>query len=221
MARAMKSVSILIADDHAVVRRGLRALLGTQSGWSVCAEASDGRMAVEMAGEHQPDIVILDIGMPELNGLDAMVRIRHIAPQTRILVLTMHGSEEWIQSCLGAGAHGYVLKSDAERDLVSAVEALANNEPFFTPGATNVVVEDARENSNVADEGLFVDRLTCREHEVAQLLAAGKSNKEVGASLGISTRTVESHRAAIMSKLQLHSVSDLVRYAIRRRMIEP
>jgi len=178
-------------------------------------------MAVEMAGEHQPDIVILDIGMPELNGLDAMVRIRHIAPQTRILVLTMHGSEEWIQSCLGAGAHGYVLKSDAERDLVSAVEALANNEPFFTPGATNVVVEDARENSNVADKGLFVDRLTCREHEVAQLLAAGKSNKEVGASLGISTRTVESHRAAIMSKLQLHSVSDLVRYAIRRRMIEP
>ena len=217
----MKSLSILIADDHAVVRRGLRALLETQEGWSICAEASDGRMAVEKAGEHQPDIVILDIGMPELNGLDAMAKIRDLAPQTRILVLTMHDSQEWIQSCLGAGAHGYVLKSDAERDLVSAVEALANNEPFFTPGATNVVVEDARENSNVADEGLFVDRLTCREHEVAQLLAAGKSNKEVGASLGISTRTVESHRAAIMSKLQLHSVSDLVRYAIRRRMIEP
>jgi DNA-binding NarL/FixJ family response regulator len=220
MGKAMKSVSILIADDHAVVRRGLRALLGTQKDWSICAEASDGKMAVEKAGEHQPDIVILDIGMPELNGLDAMVKIRDIAPKTRILVLTMHDSEEWIQSCLRAGAQGYVLKSDAERDLVSSVEALANNETFFTP-RTNVVVEDAHENSIVGGEGLFVERLTCREHEIAQLLAGGKSNKEVGARLRISTRTVESHRAAIMSKLQLHSVSDLVRYAIRRRMIEP
>jgi DNA-binding NarL/FixJ family response regulator len=219
MGKAMKSVSILIADDHAVVRRGLRALLGTQKDWSICAEASDGKMAVEKAGEHQPDIVILDIGMPELNGLEAMVKIRDIAPKSRILVLTMHGSEEWIQSCLSTGAQGYVLKSDAERDLVSAVEALANNETFFTP-RTNVVVEDAHENSNVG-EGLFVECLTCREHEIAQLLAGGKSNKEVGARLRISTRTVESHRAAIMSKLQLHSVSDLVRYAIRRRMIEP
>ena len=221
MGKAMKSVSILIADDHAVVRRGLRALLGTQKEWSICAEASDGKMAVEKAGEHQPDIVILDIAMPELNGLDAMVKIREIAPKTRILVLTMHGSEEWIQSCLSAGAQGYVLKSDAERDLVSAVEALANNESFFTPGATNVVVDDARENLNAAGEELFVPRLTCREHEIAQLLAGGKSNKEVGVRLRISTRTVESHRAAIMSKLELHSVSDLVRYAIRRRMIEP
>src|SRR4029077_20624803 len=193
MGKAMKSVSILIADDHAVVRRGLRALLGTQKEWSICAEASDGKMAVEKAGEHQPDIVILDIGMPELNGLDAMVKIREIAPKTRILVLTMHGSEEWIQSCLSAGAQGYVLKSDAERDLVSAVEALANNESFFTPGATNVVVDDARENLNAAGEELFVPRLTCREHEIAQLLAGGKSNKEVGVRLRISTRTVESH----------------------------
>jgi DNA-binding NarL/FixJ family response regulator len=221
MGKTMKSVSILIADDHAVVRRGLRALLGTQRGWSVCAEATDGRMAVEKAGEHQPDIVILDIGMPELSGLDAMVKIRDIAPQTRILVLTMHGSEEWIQSCLSAGAQGYVLKSDAERNLISAVEALARHETFFTTGAINVLHDDAPENSNMVGDGLIAERLTNRENEIAQLLAEGKSNKEVGARLGISTRTVESHRAAIMSKLQLRSVSELVRYAIRRRMIEP
>lgn len=217
----MKSVSILIADDHAVVRRGLRALLETQSGWTICGEASDGNEVVQKAGQHQPDVVILDIGMPDLNGLVATVRIREVAPQARVLVLTMHSSEELIQSCLMAGAQGYVLKSDAERDLISAVEALAQHKTFFTQAATNVVLENLRDKQNGAGGEPLVELLTRREQEIVQLLAEGRSNKEVGASLGIGTRTVESHRASIMRKLHLRTFSDLMRYAIRKKMVEP
>jgi DNA-binding NarL/FixJ family response regulator len=214
----MKSVSILIADDHAVVRRGLRALLETQPGWTICGEASDGIEAVQKAGKHQPDVVILDIAMPELNGRLATVRIREVAPQARVLVLTLHSSEELIQSCLRAGAQGYVLKSDAERDLISAVDALVQHKTFFTQAATNVVLENLRDKQNGTGE---IERLTSREQEIVQLLALGKSNKEVAGSLGIGTRTVESHRANIMSKLHLRTLSDLVRYAIREKMVEP
>jgi DNA-binding NarL/FixJ family response regulator len=217
----MKSVSILIVDDHAVVRRGLRALLETQPGWTICGDASNGREAVQKAQQHQPNVVILDIGMPELNGLAAIVRIREVAPQARVLVLTMHSSEELIQSCLTAGAQGYVLKSDAERDLISAVEALVQHKTFFTQAATNVVLENLRDKQNLAGGEPLVECLTRREQEIVQLLAEGRSNKEVGASLGIGTRTVESHRANIMSKLHLQTFSDLMRYAIRKKMVEP
>jgi DNA-binding NarL/FixJ family response regulator len=216
----MKSVSILIADDHAVVRRGLRALLETQPGWTICGEARNGRDAVQKAAQYQPDVVILDIGMPELNGLAATVRIREVVPQARVLVLTMHNSEELIQSCLNAGAQGYVLKSDAERDLISAVEALVQHKTFFTQAATNVVLENLRGRQNGVSREPSVARLTRREQEIVQLLAEGRSNKEVGASLGIGTRTVESHRANIMRKLHLRTFSELMRYAFRKQIVE-
>ena len=217
----MKSVRILIADDHAVVRRGLRALLETQRGWTVCGEARNGSEAVQKAEQHQPDIVILDIGMPELNGVVATVRIREVAPRTRVLVLTMHSSEELIQSCLRAGAQGYVLKSDAEQELVLAVEALILHRTFFTQAASNVVLDSLREKQNGGSEEALVGRLTWREREIMQLLAEGRTNKEVGVTLGIGTRTVESHRQNLMSKLHLRTASDLVRYAIRKKLIEP
>jgi len=217
----MKPIAILIADDHTVVRRGLRALLETQPGWTICGEASNGNEAVEKARQQQPDVVILDIGMPEMNGVLAAVRIREVAPFARVLVLTMHNSEELIQSCLEAGAQGYVLKSDAERDLVSAVEALVQHKTYFTQSATNVVLGSLRDKQKEATEENSGERLTSREQEVVQLLAEGRSNKEVAASLGIATRTVESHRANIMSKLHLGTFSELMRYAIRKKMVEP
>jgi len=216
----MKPVSILIADDHAVVRRGLRALLETLPSWSVSGEALNGSQAVEKAAHLQPDVVILDISMPELNGVAAIARIHEVAPKSRVLVLTMHSSEELIQSCLRAGAQGYLLKSDAERDLISAVEALVKGKTFFTQAATGLVLESLRGRQNETDDLAF-NRLTNREKEIAQLLVEGWSNKEVGDKLGIGSRTVESHRARIMRKLQLHSFGDLVRYAIRIKMIEP
>ena len=217
----MMPFAILIADDHMVVRRGLRALLETQPGWTICGEASNGSEAVEKAEQQQPDVVILDIGMPEMNGVLATIRIREVAPRARVLVLTMHNSEELIQSCLEAGAQGYVLKSDAERDLISAVKALAGHKTYFTQSATNVVLESFRDKQKEVGEESSVERLTTREQEIVQLLAEGRSNKEVAASLGIGTRTVESHRANIMSKLHLGTFSDLMRYAIRKRMVEP
>lgn len=217
----MKPIAILIVDDHSVVRRGLRALLETQPGWTICGEASNGNEGVEKAGQQQPDVVILDIGMPEMNGVLATVRIREVAPQARVLVLTMHNSEELIQSCLEAGAQGYVLKSDAERDLVSAVEALVQHKTYFTQSATNVLLESLRDKQKEAAEESSGERLTSREQEVVQLLAEGRSNKEVAASLGIATRTVESHRANIMSKLHLGTFSELMRYAIRKKIVEP
>ncbi|HEX7959178.1 MAG TPA: response regulator transcription factor [Terriglobales bacterium] len=216
----MNPVAILIVDDHTVVRRGLRALLETQPGWTICGEASNGNEGVEKAAQQQPDVVILDIGMPEMNGVVATVRIREVAPHARVLVLTMHNGAELIQSCLEAGAQGYVLKSDAERDLISAVQAVVQHKTYFTESATNVVLESLRDKQGEATQETSGERLTSREQEVVQLLAEGRSNKEVAATLGIGTRTVESHRAKIMSKLHLGTFSDLMRYAIRKRIVE-
>lgn len=216
----IKPVAILIVDDHTVVRRGLRALLQTQPGWTICGEASNGNEAVEQAAQQQPDVVILDIGMPEMNGVLAAVRIREVAPFARVLMLTMHNGEELIESCLEAGAQGYVLKSDAERDLISAIQALVQHKTYFTESATNVVLESLREKPREATEQTAGERLTSREQEVVQLLAEGRSNKEVAATLGIGTRTVESHRANIMSKLHLGTFSDLMRYAIRKKIVQ-
>lgn len=212
--------SILIADDHAIVRRGLRALIETQPKWKVIGEAADGREAVSQAASLHPDIAILDIGMPELNGLDAAAQILRATPQTRVLILTMHTAEDLIQKTLGAGASGYILKSDAERDLIIAIEALLQGKSFFTRAASEVLLGNIRETRSKRVIQPDASRLSGREREVIQLLAEGKSNKEVGSLLHISTRTVENHRAKVMYKLGLHSFSELVRYAVRNKLVE-
>jgi DNA-binding NarL/FixJ family response regulator len=211
---------ILLADDHAIVRRGLRALVESRPGWEVCAEAVNGREAVDKALEFKPDVAILDIGMPELNGLEATRQIVKTNPQTEVLILTMHQSDEVVREVLKAGARGYVLKSDADQDLVAAVEMLLEHKPFLTPNVTDVVLSRYLSIHEQLDSQLQ-PRLTAREREIIQLLSEGKSNKEVAATLDISTRTVETHRATIMHKLGISSISELVRYAIRNKMVEP
>jgi DNA-binding NarL/FixJ family response regulator len=211
---------ILVVDDHAVVRRGVRALLESQPGWEVCAEASTGRDAVEQVKALRPDIVVLDLSLPELNGLDATRQILKESPQTQVLVLTMHDSEELAQQVLQAGARGYVLKSDADQSLVAAVQSLRRGEPFLTPRVTELVLDRyVRREAKDVGEAAPVE-LTSREREIVQLVAEGRSSKEVAASLGISVKTVEAHRANIMRKLRLRSVSELVRYAIRNRIVQ-
>lgn len=215
----MKSSSILVADDHVVVRRGLRAMLESQSKWKVIAEATTGIEAVEKAVRLHPDITIMDISMPELNGLDATVAILKAIPNARVLILTMHNSEEFIQKTLKSGARGYVLKSDAERDLVTAVGAVLDNRTFFTPAVSETVLDCLR-RSDRPSNSQNNHGLTSRERQILQLLAEGRSNKEVAGALGISVRTVENHRAKIMRKLQLRTLSDLVRHAVRNKIVE-
>lgn len=214
------AIRILIADDHEVVRRGLRALLETKPGWEVCGEARDGREAVEKTKTLKPDVVILDISMPRLGGLEATRRIVKAAPRTEILVLTMHESEEMVSEVLNAGARGYVLKSDAGRELIIAVESLRQHKPFFTTKITEIVVGNYLKSKQSGSEiGSSLSCLTPREREVLQLLAEGKSNKEVSAILSVGIKTIETHRANIMHKLKLRSVSDLVHYAIRNHVV--
>jgi DNA-binding NarL/FixJ family response regulator len=213
----MNAVRILIADDHEVVRQGVRAVLEGQPGWVVCGEASTGREAVAKAVALRPDIVVLDISMPELNGLEATRQIRK-AVSSGIVILSVHESEQVVSEVMDAGAHGYVLKTDAGRTLVQAIRALLRHREFLTEG---VHVVAARQGPRRAARGGGAGRLTPREREVLQLLTEGRSNKEVGTVLGMTTKTAETHRAHILAKLNLHSMSDLVRYAIRNRIIEP
>src|SRR6266568_2249447 len=217
----MKTASILIADDHPLVRRGLRTLLETHPGWKIVAEISNGREAVERATALQPDVAILDIGMPKLNGMEAAFLIFKASPNTRILILTMHSAEDVIQRMVSVGASGYVLKSDAEKDLIAAVDALLHHKTFFTSAASDVVLSQLRGRATRNTEHATRDRLSVREREIVQLLAEGKSNKEIAAQLNISTRTVENHRAKTMDKLNLHSFGELVRYAVRNKIVEP
>ena len=214
-------VRLLLADDHEIVRKGLRALLEAEPGWEVAAEAVDGRDAVEKAHQLKPDIAILDISMPALNGLEAARQIVKSGSSTKVLVLTMHDSDPLIQQVLEAGARGYLLKSDAARDLVTAVEALRRNKTFFTPKVAQIVLEGylGKHNSESLPEGGSF-RLTGRQREIVQLLAEGKSSKEVASALGLSVKTAETHRANIMRRLDCHSVTALVRYAIRNHIIE-
>jgi DNA-binding NarL/FixJ family response regulator len=214
-------VRILIADDHQVVRTGLRALLESKTGWQVCAEASNGREAVEKAGQLKPDVAVLDIGMPLLNGVEATRQIRKLSPQTEILILTMHDSEQLVQEVLGAGAHGYILKDDADRNLIAAVDALHRHKPFLSSRVSEAVSGTAGPpGDGSALSQASRSRLTPREREIVQLLAEGKSNKEVAGDLGISVKTAETHRANIMLKLDFHSITDLVRYAVRNKIIQ-
>jgi DNA-binding NarL/FixJ family response regulator len=218
----MTLVRILIADDHEVVRRGVRALLEARAAWEVVGEAATGREAVEMATRLKPDVAIVDITMPDLNGLEATRRIRKVAPRTEVLILTMHDSEQVVREVLDAGARGYLLKSDAGRDLIAAVEALRQHKPFFTSTVSKMLLRAYVKSTRPADEGAVAwTQLSAREREITQLLAEGKSNKEVATALNISVKTVETHRSNIMRKLDLHSLSDLVRYAVRNRIIEP
>ena len=218
----MAPFRILLADDHEVVRAGLRALLEEQSGWEVVAEAVDGRDAVDKASRLKPDAVIIDIAMPSLNGLEAVRQIVKAVPHTKVLVLTMYDSDPLIQQVLRAGARGYLLKSDAGRDLVSAIDALRRNKTFFTPKVSQMVLNGylgkSPKEREVEGEPESL-RLTSRQREIVQLLAEGKSSKEVGAVLGLSVKTAETHRANIMRKLDCHSVTELVRYAIRNHII--
>jgi RNA polymerase sigma factor (sigma-70 family) len=209
------SVRILVADDHGVVRRGLRALLESRRGWKICGEAANGREAVERARRLKPDVAILDIGMPGLNGVEATRQIRKVSPKTEILILSAHGSEKLALEVLEAGARGYVVKEEADESLMVAVDALLRHVPFLTARIAKLMAREKRSVLSKAPKG----RLTPREREIAQLLAEGKTNKEVAAVLGISAKTVETHRANIMLKLSLHSITDLVHYAIRNKMI--
>jgi DNA-binding NarL/FixJ family response regulator len=214
----MNPLRIIIVDDHAVVRRGVRALLESQPGWEVAGEAVTGREAVDLAKRLYPDIVVMDLSLPELNGLDAARQILKDSPRTEVLVLTMHHSEELVRNVLQAGARGYVLKSDADASLIAAVESLRDHKPFLTSTVTEFVLDNyvQRAEEDVVNAGT----VTPREREIIQLLAEGKSNKETASALSVSVKTVEAHRANIMRKLRLRSVSDLVRYAIRNKIVQ-
>ena len=211
---------ILLADDHDIVRRGLKDLLEQHVGWQVCAEAANGREAVELALQHRPHVAVIDLSMPELNGLEATRRIRQSLPDTEVLIFTMHESEELIREVLGAGARGYLLKSDAVRQLIPAVESLSQKKPYFAGRVSAVVLDGFLKGGQVTLEGPTAERLTSREREVVQLLAEGKSNKQIARLLDLSVKTVETHRTAAMRKLELNSLPDLVRYAVRMQIIQ-
>jgi DNA-binding NarL/FixJ family response regulator len=209
---------ILVADDHHVVRTGLRTLLETKSGWQVCAEAANGREAVEKAEELTPDVAVLDIGMPLLNGVEATRQIRKRSPKTEVLILTMHDSESLVQEVLEAGARGYILKDDADRNLIAAVTALSRHQPYLSSRVSGAFSKTMQSLGNSA--GSDRRRLTPREREIVQLLAEAKSNKEIANLLKISVKTAETHRANIMLKLDIHSITELVRYAVRNKIIQ-
>jgi DNA-binding NarL/FixJ family response regulator len=216
----LNDLRILIADDHEIVRRGLKKVLSSRHGWVVCAEAATGRDAIAMAAEHRPDIVVMDISMPGLNGLEATRKIRKMLPKAGILIFSLHYSDQLVREVVDAGARAYLLKSDATRDLLHAIEALATHRSFFTSGAAQTLIDGFCNQDSGKSGTLLRHRLSSREREIVQLLAEGKSSKEVAVALNISVKTAETHRANIMRKLEMHSVSELVRYAVRHQMIE-
>lgn len=222
-SRPTPRIRVLVADDHAMVRQGLRTVLETEAGFQVCGEAFDGREAVAMAVRLKPDVAVLDISMPALNGLEAARQIRKLCERTEILVLTVHDSEELAQALLSAGVYGYLLKSDVARDLVTGIDSVYRHRPFFTTQVAKMVLDGfLRSAGETGGDGFATPSgLTHRERETLQLLAEGKSSKEVASLLGLSLKTAETHRANLMRKLDLHSVSDLVHYAVRNQMIEP
>lgn len=211
-------IRILIADDHDLVRRGLRPLIESEWGWEICGEAKNGREAVAMAEELKPDIVVLDVGMPELNGVDAARQIKRALPGTEILILTGQESEGLVHQILAAGARGYLLKTDAGAQIIPAIKALCEHKPYLTSRAAEVVLESYLTGDGAAKHAA-PGGLTPREREIVQLLAEGKSNKEVGADLGISVKTAETHRATIMHKLGFKAFSELVRFAVRNHIV--
>ena len=213
----MRKMRILVADDHDVVRRGVRSLLESRSVWEICGEATTGREAIEKAKRLKPDAILLDVTMPDCSGLDAIPEILKADPETKIVVLTMHDSGQIASRALAVGAKAVVLKSDAARDLILALEAIAKGKPFLSPNVTRILVNEIRDRPDGASS---ISALTKREIEVLKLVAEGQSNKEVAGALGISPRTVDAHRARIMDKLNLRSLSELVHFAIRNNLVE-
>jgi DNA-binding NarL/FixJ family response regulator len=213
---------ILIADDHDVARGGIRALLENHPGWLVCGEAKDGRETVELVAQMKPDLILLDIGMPNLNGLEATRQILATAPEALILILTMHDTDQLVREVLRAGARGFLFKSDAGRDLITAVEALQLGRTFFTTRVSQLVLNGFLDRDQPGEESLErnFELLTSREREVIQLLAEGKTSKEVAVALNLSVKTAETHRTNLMRKLDLHSVADLTRYAVRNGIVQ-
>jgi DNA-binding NarL/FixJ family response regulator len=220
MARGTKRLRILVADDHELVRRGIRGLLRAQRGWRIIGEATNGREAVEKTNKLKPDVAIVDISMPDLDGLQATRRIREAAPGTSVVVLTMHESDQMVRRVLDAGALGYVLKSDLAAHLVKAVKDVSAGRLFLTPRVSDIVLKgflkDGSQPEPIEDSRA---RPTPREVQVIRLVAEGKANKEIAAELGITPRTVETHRAKIMLKLGMHSLAELIHYAIRNKIV--
>jgi two-component system response regulator NreC len=222
MIMTATTLRILIADDHDVMREGTRGVIERQPGWEVCGIATTGREAVEQAFALEPDVVVMDMSMPELNGLDAAVQIKRRLPRTEILIFTAHETDELIREVFEAGAKGFIFKSDAHQLLVKAIQSLSEHKAFLTTKVSEVLFADMLNRSgakpHVAETG---KRITIREREIVQLVAEGRNNKEIAGVLGISVRTAETHRASVMRKLSLDSIASLVRYAIRHKMIEP
>ncbi|MGO8790235.1 MAG: response regulator [Terriglobia bacterium] len=215
----MEKIRILLADDHDIMRRGLRLLLERQPGFEVVGEAADGRLAVEWAEAAKPDVVVLDIAMPNMSGIEAAQRISASLPQTAIVILSMHSDEGYVLRALKAGAKGYVLKDSAENDLIEAIRAVSEGKAFFSPEISNILVEDyVREMKKRGAEDSY-ELLTPREREVLQMLAGGKSNKDIATVLNLSLYTVETHRRNLQDKLNLHSLAELILYAVRKGII--
>ncbi len=211
----MKRIRILLADDHALVRQGFRMILGAQADMEIVGEAGNGREALELAEKLTPDVIVMDVAMPELNGIEATRRVADVAPHARVLALSMHKDSVYVREVLRAGARGYLLKESGASDLVSAVRAIASGEGYISPAVSNAVLDDYRKH--VTDP---LDLLTSREREVLQMLAEGKTNKEVAVVLNLSVYTVDAHRGHIMEKLNVHSINELVRFAVRNRLID-
>ena len=217
----MRTLKILLADDHPLMRQGIRSVLEGQPGWTVCGDASNGREAVAMAKRLSPDVAVIDITMPELNGLEAARQIRREMPSVEVLILTMHDSDALIAGALEAGARGCVLKSESGRLLLAAVDAVAQHKPFLVGKVAEIVMgRSLKIEVDGQDTVPLQHRLSSREREVVQLVAEGRTNKEIATELGVSVKTVDAHRTNIMRRLNVHSVADLVRYAIRNRIIE-
>jgi DNA-binding NarL/FixJ family response regulator len=211
----MKRIRILLADDHAVVRQGFRMILSAHSDLEIVGEAGNGREAVELAATLRPDVVVMDVAMPELNGIEATRRLTADNPHTRVVALSMHKDSVYVREILRAGARGYLLKDSVAADLVSAVRAVASGEGYLSPQVSNAVLDDYRRHVTNP-----IDMLTSREREVLQMLAEGKTNKEIAGVLNLSAYTVEAHRGRIMEKLNVHTIADLVRFAVRNGLVE-
>lgn len=211
----MSKIRIVLADDHSVVRQGFRRILEAQADMEIVGEASNGREALETATKLSPDVVVMDVAMPELNGIEATRRMGEAAPRTRVLALSMHKDSVYVREILRAGARGYLLKDAVDEDLIAAVRAVARGEGYLSPGVADAVLTDYRQH--VTDP---IDLLTSREREVLQLIAEGKTNKEIATTLNLSVYTVDAHRCRIMEKLNLHSTGELVRFAIRKGLVD-
>jgi two-component system, NarL family, response regulator NreC len=210
-----KKTRVLLADDHSVVRSGFRMLLSAQPDLEVVGEASNGREAVQLAASLQPDVIVMDVTMPELNGIEATRRVSQEVPRTRVIALSMHKDAVYVREILRAGARGYLLKDSEDTDLIAAVRAVARGEGYLSPGVSDAVLTDYRKH--VTDP---IDLLSTREREVLQMIAEGRTNKEIATSLNLSVYTVEAHRGRIMEKLNLHSTGELVRFAVRNGLID-